>query len=437
MLKRFPSKLQPILLFAVLAICLSVNAQLPTADSLATADKLFQAGKFDEAQRLFSKINAKKPKDFASARQLGHLYLLSNQLDAAQKWLERALTLKPNDPDVKIMLAEVFYRQDDFDKAAVALSGIDSQDADRMRSYQSLVVPKLLAFQGQTPYELYGEGDLTHLKFIKTDPLPLVHVRINGGREVVFFIDTGGSELLLDTQFAQELGVESLGAVKGTFSGGMQAEVGNGRIDSVTLGDWTVKNVPVGILALRALSEDFGVPQLNGCVGTNVLYHFLSTLDYPAGELVLRRKTPESVERFVTSLSATDQQARMWLVGDHFMVAWGQVEKIPPSLFFIDTGLAGAGLKLAESTIKQAGITLREDKASVGAGGGGKLKIVPYEVKEFSLGSVTQENVAGLYDGAFSWESAWGFHVDGMVGHDFFRHYAVTFDFTNMRLILH
>ena len=86
-----------------------------------------------------------------------------------------------------------------------------------MKSYQTLVVPKLKAFEGQTPYEVHGDGDVTHLKFVKLDPLPLVHVRINGGPEVVFFIDTGGSELLLDTQFAQELGVKSLGSVDGNF----------------------------------------------------------------------------------------------------------------------------------------------------------------------------------------------------------------------------
>jgi hypothetical protein len=29
-----------------------------------------------------------------------------------------------------------------------------------------------------------------------------------------------------------------------------------------------------------------------------------------------------------------------------------------------------------------------------------------------------------------------GFHVSGMVGHDFFKPYAVTFDFENMQIIL-
>ena len=65
------------------------------------------------------------------------------------------------------------------------------------------------------------------------------------------------------------------------------------------------------------------------------------------------------------------------------MVGWGRVETLSPALLFVDTGLEGAGVKLAESVIKQAGIKLEEDKASEGAGGGGKLKIVPYTVRRF------------------------------------------------------
>ena len=107
----------------------------------------------------------------------------------------------------------------------------------------------------------------------------------------------------------------------------------------------------------------------------------------------------------------------------------------PPSLF-VDSGLAGAGVKLAEPVIKQAGIKLEEDKAYEGAGGGGKLKIVPYTVRQLSLGDIEESNVPGLYDGPFPWENSFGFHLAGMVGHDFLKPYAVTFDFETMRIFL-
>ena len=39
-------------------------------------------------------------------------------------------------------------------------------------------------------------------------------------------------------------------------------------------------------------------------------------------------------------------------------------------------------------------------------------------------------------DGPFPWENMFGFHLAGMVGHDFFKPYAVTFDFQNMQIFL-
>ena len=66
--------------------------------------------------------------------------------------------------------------------------------------YPTLNVAKLGSFKGETPYELHGDGEETRLKFVNRGPLPVVNVRINGGDEVTFFIDTGGSELGLDTE---------------------------------------------------------------------------------------------------------------------------------------------------------------------------------------------------------------------------------------------
>jgi hypothetical protein len=102
----------------------------------------------------------------------------------------------------------------------------------------------------------------------------------------------------------------------------------------------------------------------------------------------------------------------------------------------VDTGLAGAGVKLAESAIKAAGITLLEKEASEGVGGGGEIRTVPFRVKELALGGVTEKNVRGLFDGPFPWESSFGFRLAGMVGHEFFRAYALTLDFDGMRLLL-
>jgi hypothetical protein len=424
-------------LLATLAACACLGqAAAQNPSPIAAADRLLQAGRFAEAREQYARIAADRPDDYSAVLQLGRIALLSNRLDDAGTWFERAIALRPGDSDPKVMLAEAYYRRDDFEKAVAALNGVDvSANQLIITQYPTLNVAKLASFKGQTPYEVQGDGRTTRLKFVRTDPLPLVSVRVNGGREVTFFIDTGGSEVALDTQFARELGVPQFGAVQGTFSGGQHAEVQQGRIESLTLGDWTVRNLPVVMLPLRQLSQGLGVKQIDGVIGTTLFYHFLATLDYPRGELVLRRKDATSLEQFAAS-AGKSVAVPFWIASDHFMVRWGRVEALAPALLFVDTGLAGAGVKLAESVIKQAGIKLEEDKASAGAGGGGTLKVVPYVVRRLSFGAVQEENVPGLYDGPFPWENMFGFTLAGMVGHDFFKRYAVTFDFENMKIVL-
>ena len=436
----------------------------PTPEEIAQADHLFQSGSFGEAQRAYADIAAQDPKDFHAASQLGHIALLSNKLDDAEPWLRKALDLKHGDADAKIMLAETLYRKNDFFHAARALQGLGPDDA-KLKNYLTLNEAKLESFRDEDPYKFERDaGESTRLPFIKSDPLPVVNVRVNGGGDVAFFIDTGGSELLLDSEFARELNVKPMSSVEGTFSGGQHAQVESGRVDSLTLGSWTLRNIPVGMIPLRSMSSGFGVKQINGCIGTNVLYQFLSTIDYRTGELILRKKNAANLKRFDAAggpsgapgvgrrSGGRNTQPKnppganntavtngivvpMWMAGDHFMVAWGRINTQPISLFFVDSGLAGAGVKLAESAIQQAGIHLDESKATEGQGGGGMLKIIPYTVAQFTVGEIMEQNVPGLYDGPFPWENEFGFHLAGMFGSDFLKHYAVTFDFTNMRII--
>ena len=226
---------------------------------------------------------------------MGRIALLSNHLDVAKNWLEKAIALRPGDSDPKVMLAEAYYRRDDFEKAAASLTGVDVS-ANRLivSQYPTLNVAKLRSFQGQTPYEVHGDGQSTRLKLLKTDPLPLVSVRVNGSEEVTFFIDTGASEVTLDTEFARELGVPQFGSVQGTFSGGQNAEVQQGRIEALKVGDWTVRNLPVAMLPLRQLSQhaqtvyataSFFSREAYKALYCKALFRFRPSLRYPLNTL--------------------------------------------------------------------------------------------------------------------------------------------------------
>src|SRR4029077_15126375 len=148
----------------------------PKQSGIDSAGRLFEAGKFAEAGKLYSQIVAQNPKDYSAILQLGRIALLSNRLNDAQKWLEKAITLKPNDTDPKVMLAQACYPRDDVQKAAVPVKGVNVSSNKLIREqYPTLNVAMFESFKGQTPYELHVNGTSIRVKFVSPDPLPLVN----------------------------------------------------------------------------------------------------------------------------------------------------------------------------------------------------------------------------------------------------------------------
>jgi hypothetical protein len=171
-------------------------------------------------------------------------------------------------------------------------------------------------------------------------------------------------------------------------------------------------------------------------MGTVLFYHFLTTLDYPDGRLVLRRRTAQNLERFEAAGGSGSVTVPFWMAGTHFMVTPARLNGLEPTPLFVDTGLVGAGVKLGRYAIRQAGVKLLEDQASESVGGGGTFRSVPFILQSLALGAAQERDVRGVYEGPFPWEDTFGFRLVGMVGHEFFRPYALTFDFDGMRITL-
>ena len=396
---------------------------------LEIAHSHFRAGDFAGAEKTYLKIRNEDPKDHRAAARLGYIALLANRLEDAQKWLTEAIKLKPEEAALKSLLAEAYYRQDRFQQAVPLLRA----------SRKEAMAKKLESFKNVSPYRIEGTAEVTNLEFVITDPLPLVQVRVNNSELVNFLIDTGGAELIIDTEFAKEIGATLFKSEVGTFAGGKKAPFQHGRVDSLTLGGFTVKNVPAHILDVRRFSQPiFAGTRVDGIIGTVLLYHFFATLDYPEGQLILQRRTEQNLKQL--EQEAGEQGSVVvpfWMAGDHFMVAWGTVNNSQPMLFVVDTGFAGGGFSCPESTLRKADITLQEDQADYGLGGGGKVRVTPFVVDVLTLGDAREHKIQGSYaEGGFPLEEAFGFHIGGLVSHGFFRPYSLTFDFVGMRYFL-
>ena len=391
-----------------------------------TADELFREGRFAAAEEAYRRALESDGRDGEAALRLGELALLGNRFAEAEPQLKQALELLSDKERAQRLLAELHCRRDEFAPAAKLLRATG----------RTARADQLASFAGVTPYQIVGDAEVTHVKFKRTDPLPLVRARINGAHEVSLLIDTGGPELVLNTAVAEKVGARRFaGEERGTFAGGRRAPIGHGRIDSIELGEFTVQQVPVMLMDLPGLP---GMGRIDGIIGTVLLYHFVPTLDYPDGQLVLRRKT-EQTRAYLDKLER-DPEAHtvpFWMAGQHWIIAQGKVNKAGPYLLHVDTGLAGGGFSCPESTLKEAGIDLTGLPSFEGIGGGGPIEITPFTVDKLTLGGLVQREVpASFAQRPPGMEYAMGFRIGGLISHAFFRPYAVTLDFERMQMLL-
>lgn len=403
----------------------------PTAsagrDALAAAaETLFVAGEFAGADSLYARILAAVPTDTLALRGRGAVALLQNRLVDARRWYQALRAVFPDHRGAGRQLAESYARSDDFARAATLERSLGRESRAR----------QLDAFAGRSAYR--ADPRTAEVTFAQTDPLPVVQVSVNGKPPSFFIIDTGAAQLVLDDAFADSVGARHFGADSATYAGGRRGTFEYGAVDSVSLGGITVRNLPVQILSTRRFAGAAGGRQVDGIIGTVFLYHFLPTLDYPGGKLVLRPRT-EASRREVDRAAAAESAAVVpfWMSGDHFMVARGRINHSGPLLWFVDTGLAGAGFTCPEATVKAAGVDLSKLPSFDGMGGGGRVSVTPFSIDSLMLGPTIQRGVTAFF-GPFpaSLEMGQGYRIAGLLSHGFLRHYRLTMDFDRMRYVL-
>jgi len=398
----------------------SAAAAAPTKNVRADAESAFVALRFDEADRGFASILARSPRDTLALIRRGQIALFSNRLAEAKPLIEQARAAGATPVRVSVLLGEVAYRQDDY-AAAATLFQAAGRDAKAR---------KLASFAGARPWRIEGP-DSVSLPLVQVDPLPVVSLTVNGRGPFFFLIDTGGGELALDPSLADTLGLERFGEEMGTFAGGKRSAVMQSRVGSLGLGPLTIHDVPVGLLDTQRFSRIALGRPVAGVIGTVLLYHFRSTIDYPHARLVLtRRGTPVQ--------ASGEIEVPFWMAGDHFMVATGTVDSSSAKTWFVDSGLAGAAFTAPASTLVDARIPLPDTaKGMSGIGGGGSVHAAPFRVRKLTLGSAEAHDLLGFF-GVFppTLERTFGFRVDGLISHSFLRSFSVTFDFDRMRIVL-
>lgn len=409
-------------------------------DPVAEGMRWYRAGRFPEAERAFRRALDADPDDPGALAGAGAVALLHNRLDDATALLRRVAERSPDDVRALRHLAEATYRADDVEASAAWWRRVAANVDGEQRREAEVVARKLASHRGATPYRIDGGAREIRVPFAVTDPVPMIEVTLPDGATVPFLIDTGAHEVYVDQAVARDLQLVTHGTTRPVFAGGLTAPVAHAWLDGLIMGGARISDVPVHILDLTVLGEVGGLP-VRGVIGTALLSRFLSTINYPGGALELRPRTADQSRAFALQAGRRGQHVvPFWLAGTHFVLAWGSVNGGDPMLLFADTGGAGIAFTGPMSTIERAGITLQPAHGEVGPGGGGDTPYVPFVVGELTLGDVIGRDLVGVANPDADYlKDVFGqfpFPVGGIVSHQFFRPYALTFDFVGMRMYL-
>jgi hypothetical protein len=386
-MKRLP------VLLAAGAAALALISTAAGQPAPSPADALFSAGDFAAAAKAYEAAAKASPNDARAVAGLARARLFENRNDEAIALAQQALAAQPDNPVARQTLATAQQR-----KAAFA--------PDRWR--------------------IAGPAGETAVPFVATDPLPIVEITV-GGRQAQFLIDTGAPNILVNPDLVQALGLQPEAAGEGVFAGGARAQVQRTLVPELEIGGIKIADIPAAVSPGPGLQ----LPghKIDGVIGTGLLMHFVSTLDYCQGRLVLRPRTASAAFQ---RAAAGANVVPMWLVSDHFIFARGHLKNGKDGAFLIDTGLAGGGLMAPKATLDEAGVVLDPSQAFTGVGGGGPVTVTPFRAGA-TLGSLTVDDVAGRYNpdqfGVFP------FQAKGLLSHGFFRKSRLTFDFEAMKLI--
>lgn len=379
------------------------DGEARTADAArADPDQLFQEGQFAAADRGYARLLEKDPGDARAWAQRGYIALLSNRFRDTERFLGTAIKLAPADTVSMSRLADCYVRQDDFARAVPLLRAA----GDRIGAAQYGAVTG-------TPYQMRGAAS-TRLPFQTLDPLPSVDAAVNGV-SAPFTLDTGAT-FTFGAAMAEAAGVTPVATVT-VLRGDGPIPAYIGVIDTLRFGSMEVRNIPV-LWDDVSFTAGPGHGQPVGVIGSTILYHFQTTMDYAGGELILNR--PGAVR------PAGAATAPIWLAPDHFIFSRGSVGAAGPGLVLVDTGGVGLGVVLTEAQAAAARVVPDYGKPETDFG----VTVYPCAA-EVTLGGVARRDMPGV-TGPIPPPAEFGFSYLATVSHEFFKPLSVTFDFTAM-----
>lgn len=366
-----------------------------------------------------------------------------NRTSSCVAGLRRAISIDPNEPDYLFDLGQAAARLKRYKEAANAYERflVIAPSTDANRRARLLGWIDFLRYLGQQG-ELYslGGAERTVLSFDAVEYRPIIKVRINGGKDLRFVLDTGSGMSVLSEETARKLGVRAVarGGTALAVGGGGRFEIVYGYLDSIDVGDLHIDNVPVYI---RHFYEERD--PVDGYLGISALGRLITTVDYGTRRLTLIRQRSSETADLATVINRPGKndngaptEARpgvevpMRTTSSGFLSGEVAIEGIQRPLNFIfDTGATTTVLseRLAALDEVQAFIQQRRMRV-VGAAGVSenvKMALLP----KLGVGTYTRQNIDAAVLDLEPVNETSGFQQSGILGGNFLRYFRVVFDF--------
>ena len=135
-------------------------------------------------------------------------------------------------------------------------------------------------------FSISGGAPSTTVPFDLVDNHVYLSVMLNGKGPYRFIYDTGGANIV-DPQVAREIGAAGHGSIQGSGVGSTTESVSFATVDSLQVGDATIKDQLFGVAPTRMGFGVSGGRPVDGLIGFEVLSRFITTFDYARNAIVL------------------------------------------------------------------------------------------------------------------------------------------------------
>ena len=386
------------------------------------ADALWAFGLFPEAEAVFLDVLADAPGTAGARHGLGRGLAAQGRLEDALVEVEAAIALEEK-AEFFHTLGSIYRRQHRYDAAADAFQGyVDRLPRARLgekAEWARSEVRFLRSFGERQPVHITPD----QLAQVHTIPFRLqrdkvvVQARLNGSELMDVVVDTGAEKMVLSQRTAQLVGVRPITntLTAGVGRAGMRG-LELGRLDMLEIGSLSVENVP----ALIKNPPLQGLPETRSENSFSPLALGMSTIvDYENHHILVARELPQEP----ADIELPMRFQRLAMVRG---IINGEHEKS----FIVDTG--GEVISISLSTANRLGmvptrhIPLRVFGTS---GWDDDAFLLPHVDLRFDR--IRYDNFSVVVLNLHRPSALLGFHVGGIVGHEFLRNYRVALDLAN------